>query len=184
MLKLLALIAPLSLDSFAAAAAVGLSGIAPGRALRISLLFAVFEAAMPVVGLIFGRPLGAGFGSAAEYVAGAAIIALGGFALLRGEERERRRLQQLRGAGGWLLVGLGVMISLDELGIGLAIGLLRLPVLPALLLIAAQAFLWSQLGFWLGVRLGQIRRERAERLAGSALVLIGLALVGNQALGG
>lgn len=183
MLKLLALIAPLSLDSFALSAAVGLTSIPTGRRLRISFLFAGLEAGMPIVGLIVGRPLGAGLGMVAEYVAGAAIILLGALVLVHGQEDEERRLEELRRADGWLLIGLGLIVSLDEFGIGLAIGLLRLPVVPALALIAAQAFLWSQLGLWLGARLGAAH-ERAERLSGLALMFVGVGLVANQALGG
>jgi putative Mn2+ efflux pump MntP len=41
---------------------------------------------------------------------------------------------------------IGLTVSLDELAIGFALGLSRVPVVAAVLLIAGQAFLVSQLG--------------------------------------
>ena len=67
-------------------------------------------------------------------------------------------------------------MSLDELAIGLAIGLLRLPILAVALLIGGQALVASQLGVRLGARLGEGLRERAEQMAGGLLITLGLGL--------
>jgi putative Mn2+ efflux pump MntP len=69
-------------------------------------------------------------------------------------------------------------VSLDELAIWFALGLARVPIVPALVLIAAQAFVVSQVGFSLGHCIGDRVREGAERLAGVALIAIaGLLLL-------
>jgi len=60
--KLLALILPLGLDTFAVAAALGMVGVPPQRRLRISVLFTAFEAGMPLIGLALGAPLGRALG--------------------------------------------------------------------------------------------------------------------------
>ena len=65
---------------------------------------------------------------------------------------------------------------LDELAIGFSLGLLNVPVVPAIVLIAAQAFVVSQVGFALGGRVGEATREGAERLAGAVLIVIAAAL--------
>jgi putative Mn2+ efflux pump MntP len=85
-------------------------------------------------------------------------------------------------AHGAALVLLGLSVSLDELAVGFAFGLSRVPVLPALVLIAVQAFVVSQLGFRLGGRLSAPFRQRTERAAGLALGLLGTWLVLQQAL--
>jgi manganese efflux pump family protein len=74
-----------------------------------------------------------------------------------------------------MLVALGLSISLDELAIGFTIGLFHLSLWVALVLIGAQAFIVAQLGLRLGTQLSESTRERAEQLAGPAL--IGLALL-------
>jgi putative Mn2+ efflux pump MntP len=173
--RILALTLPLALDTFAVSAALGLAGADRGRRLKLALTFTAFEALMPLVGLALGAPLGRVIGSAADYLAFALLLALGGYMLI-GEKGEEERLQHAA-AGRLSLLVLGLSVSLDELAIGFTFGLLRLPVIPALIVIAAQAFVAAQLGLWLGARLGDRIRESTECLAGLALIALGLALL-------
>ena len=63
MLKLLAFVLPLGLDSFAVAAAIGASqAITAWQRLRISLVFVIFEGGMPLIGLGLGTALARGIG--------------------------------------------------------------------------------------------------------------------------
>ena len=68
-------------------------------------------------------------------------------------------------------------ISLDELTIGLSAGLIGLPVVLALVWIAVQAFVVTQLGLRLGSHIGTRMRERAEWLAGVAMIVVALVLL-------
>jgi hypothetical protein len=47
-IKLIALVLPLGLDTFAVAAALGVGGLDPTRRVRVSLLLTSFEAGMPL----------------------------------------------------------------------------------------------------------------------------------------
>lgn len=175
--KIIALVLPLGLDTFAVSAALAVGGLSAGRRLRTSLLFAAFEAGMPLVGLAIGRPLGSTIGGAADYVAIAVLLALGVHMLRENETEEASQLGAMPDRGGVAMIALGVSISLDELAIGFTFGLLRLPVIPVIALIAAQAFVVSQLGMRLGERIGERFREGAERAAGGALALLALGLL-------
>lgn len=178
--KLIALVLPLGLDTFAVAVALGTLGASRQR-LRISVLFTAFEAGMPLIGLAIGAPLGRAIGSAADYFAAGVLVAFGLYTLL-GPEADERRLASLleaRGAGAILL---GISISVDEFAIGFTLGLLRLPVVLAIALIALQAFLITQLGLRLGDRLSERLREGAERVAGIALAALGLVLLADKLL--
>lgn len=179
--KLVALVLPLGLDTFAVAAALGALGIARQRRLRISLLFAAFEAGMPLIGLGLGAPLGHAIGSTADFVAIGVLVAFGLYTLLRGEPADERlsELIEPRGVSALLL---GISISLDELAIGFTFGLLRLPAALVIALIALQAFILTQLGLRVGHRLSERLRENAERLAGLALVVLGFVLLGEKLL--
>jgi putative Mn2+ efflux pump MntP len=142
--KLAALVVPLSLDTFAVAAALGLAGFSRRDRWRISLTLAGFEAAMPMVGFFAGAALGHAVGGVAGYVAAAVLIGAGGL-MLREESAYDGTALAAR-ARGFAIVGLGISVSVDELAIGFAIGLLRLPLLLVVALIAAHAVLAGQLG--------------------------------------
>ena len=184
-LKLIALVLPLGLDSFAVAAAIGLLGPPPAQRLRISALFTVFEAGMPLIGLFLGRPLGHAIGSAASWVAVALLLGLGLVTLyhsLRHQDDDERRVLELADARGARTLILGLSISMDELAIGFTFGLLRLPVGLVIALIAAQTIVLTQLGLYFGARLSERWREGAERLAGVALTALGVVLAVEKLL--
>ncbi len=150
-LRLLAFVLPLGLDSFAIAAALGTRRPAAAGRWRVSALFVGFEAGMPLVGLGIGVPAARLAGPVADYIAAAATL--------------------------------GLSISLDELAIGVTLGLAQLPVTPVIIAIAVQALAASQLGLALGSRIGTIWRERAEYLAGTALAVLGVVLIVRRLLG-
>jgi manganese efflux pump family protein len=178
MLKLLAFVLPLGLDSFAFAAAIGAAQATTAwQRLRISLIFVIFEGGMPLVGLGLGSALTYGIGHTADYLAAAAVTGIGLWMLLSGDEDEEDKAARITTSRGLALLGLGISISLDELAIGFSIGLTRLPVIIVIIAIAVQAFLAAQLGLATGARIAERWRERAERLAGIALILLGIYLI-------
>jgi putative Mn2+ efflux pump MntP len=180
-LKLLAFVLPLGLDSFAAAAAVGAMQVTTvWQRLRISLVFVVFEGGMPLIGLGLGTALAGGIGQVAGYLAGAAVIAIGAWMLLAEDKDEQDKAGRLATSRGLALIALGVSISLDELAIGFTIGLAHLPVTAVIVAIALQAFIAAQLGLAIGARIGERSRERAEQVAGIALILLGAYLITEQ----
>ena len=181
MLKLLAFVLPLGLDSFAVAAAVGAMQVTTmWQRLRISLVFVVFEGGMPLIGLGLGTVLARGIGQVAGYLAGAAVIAIGAWMLLAEDKDEQDKAGRLATSRGLALIALGVSISLDELAIGFTIGLAHLPVTVVIVAIALQAFIAAQLGLAIGARIGERSRERAEQVAGIALILLGAYLITEQ----
>lgn len=175
-LKLIAVIVPLGLDTLGVALALGVAEVSPRRRLRIALLFASFEAAMPLIGVALGAPLGRSIGVAADYAAAALLVALGTYLLIVGDN-ENDRLRTLTTGGLLGALALGVSISLDELAIGFSAGLLRLPVLTLVLAVAAQAFIVTQIGLLIGARVGKTIHEASERLAGVALLALGGVLL-------
>ena len=133
--------------------------------------------AMPLVGLLLGHAFGQLTGASTDYVAVGVLALLGVGVLVDEDDSERERVGRLA-TGHWLvLVALGLSISLDELAIGFTIGLLHLSLWLAVILIGAQAFIVAQLGLRLGARLSETMRERAEQLAGIALIGLGIVVL-------
>jgi len=81
-LRLLGLLLPLSLDTFAVAAALAAAGLPSSQRLRVSLVLTGFEAAMPLVGIGAGHAVGRALGSLADYLAGALLVGLSANAAL------------------------------------------------------------------------------------------------------
>src|SRR5204862_478235 len=93
-LTLVALVVPLGLDTFAVAAALGISGLPRRDRLRVTLLFTAFETGMPLIGFLGGAAVGRAAGDAAELIAIAILIGLGAYILWPGAEaREDQRLR-------------------------------------------------------------------------------------------
>lgn len=178
--KLIALVVPLGLDTFAVAAALGMLGTSRATRRRVSVLFTAFEAAMPLFGLALGAPLGHTIGKTADYIAIGVLLAFGLYTLFEADQRDERQLAQLAIARGPRALLLGLSISLDELAIGFTLGLLRLPAALVIALIALQAFVVTQLGLRLGNRLSERLRETAERLAGLALTALAIVLLAEK----
>ena len=174
------LLLPLALDTFALAAALGMAGLKSDDRLRVALVFTAFEAGMPIAGMLIGRAAGSFLGDWAGY-GGIAFLILAGALLLRpgGQESDDSgRLALLAHARGLAIVDLGLSISVDELTVGLSAGLLGLSVLVSVVWIGVQAFVATQLGLRFGARIGEEFRERAEWVAGVALIVVALVLLG------
>jgi len=175
-LRLILLIVPLGLDTFAVAAALGMRGLPARERLRVSLTMSSFEMVMPIVGLLLGHALGDLVGRYADYVAIAVLGLVGAWMLLHDEDDEGETVDQLAAGNGLAVLALGLSISLDELAIGFTIGLLHLSLWLAIVLIGLQAFVFAQLGLRLGARLHENLRERAEQAAGLALLTLAVVL--------
>jgi len=178
-LTIAAVILPLAIDTFVLSTALGVAGLAKRERFRTSLILTTFEAGIPVVGFLVGTGLGSIIGQWADYIA-AAVLAVTGVWMLwpRGGEveAEEQKVRLLESARGWAILLLGLSISLDELAIGLGVGLLRLPLILPITLMAVQAFLAAQLGMRLGSRIAEKAREAAEKFAG-VILLVAAALV-------
>lgn len=177
LLKIAAFVVPLGFDTVAVAVILGLRGLRP---LRPALTFAFFEAAMPVVGLLLGRVVGARFEAPAVVLGGILLLAVALYmlkeALQDEDETDNLSFTSLRTAA---LAGFG--ISMDELAIGFPMGTSGLPVPQTIGAIAAQAFIVTYVGMVAGTRLSRSLGERTSRIAGliaaGAFALLGIYLI-------
>ena len=100
--------------------------------------------------------------------------------LLAAGKDEDEKASHLTSSRGLALIALGISISLDELASGSPSA--GAPAARRHLAIALQAFLAAQLGLAIGARIGERWRERAEQVAGIALILLG-AYLNTERLG-
>lgn len=172
----------LGLDTLAVAVGLGLAGLPRARWLRVGLTFALFEGLMPLVGLLAGHTLTDELGDVAGYIAAGVLILVGLWTVREAlSDTERDEAAVIPQGSRLLLTGLS--ISLDELAVGFSLGALRVSLAPALIYVAAQAFVFTFLGLSMGRRIGARLGEMAELVAGMVLTLLGVALLVSQITG-
>ncbi len=168
--KLLALVLSLGLDTLAVSVGIGLGRTAVRW--KVALVFAAFEALMPLVGLAGGHWLGQLMGLWASGVGAALLIALGIYTLwFEDDDEEAGKVATL---SGWALLAAAASVSLDELAVGFSLALVQVPVLITAALIAVQAFLVAWIGISFAQQLRRYLGERIEKVGGVAFVAVGL----------
>lgn len=179
----------LGLDTLAVALGLGLSGLPRQRWMRVGFTFALFEGLMPVIGFVIGHGLVRRLGEPVGYAAAALLTIIGLLAIKEAVSEHDEDAGQKQSAfpgepGGRSLALLGLSVSLDELGVGFSLGVLKAPLGLALSYLALQAFVFTFIGLSLGRRAGARLGERAELVSGVILTLLGVALLVEQAQGG
>jgi manganese efflux pump family protein len=176
MVALLLVAVSVGVSNFAAAIAIGVSGVDPRTRLRVGLIFGAFEAGMPLVGLAIGAQLAGALGHAARWSAAATLVAVGVYGLIDSVRREGGGLGT---AGGWRLLLSGLVLSLDNLVVGFALGAYHTSVLTGALVIGLVSVAMSLVGLEIGAQIGRRAAERGEQLAGLMLISVGLAIGGG-----
>ena len=179
MLALLLLAVALGLSNFAAAIGIGVSGVSRNVRVRVAVAFGLFEAGMPVAGLLLGQSLAAGLGQAARWLGAAALIIVGAVslrqvwrsrALERGADREVPSWR----AGRVLISGLA--LSVDNLAAGFVLGAYHISLALAAVVFGLVSVTMSLAGLELGARIGIAAGDRSELIASAILIVVGAAL--------
>jgi manganese efflux pump family protein len=169
----------LGLDNFAASIAIGLSGVDHSLRVRIALIFGIFEAVMPAIGVLLGRRLSGPLGDWAHVIGGLLLIGVGAEATIAAVRARDERPREIAGARLGRLLALGAALSIDNLVVGFALGAYRTPVALSIALIAGVSVGLSLVGLELGARLGTRVEHRSELLSGVVLIGVGAAILAN-----
>jgi manganese efflux pump family protein len=179
-LALLLLAVALGLSNFAAAIGIGVSGVRGRDRVRIAVVFGVFEAGMPVLGVALGQGLASSLGHAAHWLGGAALIVIGvtGLVLARRAPRPAPG-RPAPGRSSWRLgrvVASGLALSADNLAAGFALGAYHTGLAVAATVFGVVSVVMSLAGLELGAALGAGASERCEVVASVMLVAVGSAV--------
>jgi len=171
--------------NLAAAIGLGVGGVSMATRIRVLLTFGLFEAAMPIVGLLLGARLATSIGRDAKWVGAGLLIAVGCYGIisfvrnLRAPRRQAPGTPGERSARSREVVKVAVSafaLSLDNLIAGFALGSYQVNFMVAALVFGLVSIAMSLAGLEFGARLGGWVGDSSEMIGGVVLVGVGLAL--------
>jgi len=200
------------LSNLAAAIGIGVTGVNARIRLQVGLVFGVFEAGMPVVGLLIGQRFATEMDKAVRWPGAILLMVVGAVGLVRSIRESRRNAAEAKrrpdtanpgaasaGAGrpgsglspgvssllaspslhlGRLLAS-GLVLSMDNLVVGFALGTYGVSVAAGAILIGSISVAMSLVGLELGGLLGRWAGPRSEQMSGLILILVGAAIAGG-----
>jgi putative Mn2+ efflux pump MntP len=237
------------LSNLAAAIGIGVTGVNARVRLQVGLVFGVFEAGMPVVGLVIGQRFATDLDTAVRWPGAILLMIVGAQALVRSVREGRKNAAEARlrsgaatsgpdpgaaspgmnvgaanpdaanpdaagpganlgaansgaakpsasGFGSVLspdvsrllaspsprlgrLLATGLVLSMDNLVVGFALGTYGVGVAAGAILIGSISVAMSLIGLELGGLLGRWAERRSEQMSGVILILVGAAIAGG-----
>ena len=164
------------LGNFAAAIAIGLSGVDKKIRTRIAIVFGLFETIMPIFGLLIGERLAHVFGDHANLIGGVLLIFVGLYELYGTLKKEDDK-EVKASTGSWTkLILAGLALSVDNLIIGFSLGTYHVSILLATVIIGATSVIMSLIGLELGNKLSSKAEEYSELVSGIILIVVGILI--------
>jgi manganese efflux pump family protein len=220
------------LSNLAAAIGIGVTGVNARIRLEVGLVFGVFEAGMPVVGLLIGQRFASDLDKAVRWPGAVLLMLVGALGLVRSIREGRRaaaeaqpdpgaadpgaadrsaadrdaadrgganrggadsRAARLRSTLSPSVTGLlaspsphlgrllasGLVLSMDNLVVGFALGTYGVGVAAGAILIGSISVAMSLVGLELGGLMGRWAGRRSEQVSGLILILVGAAIAGG-----
>ena len=178
--KAFAVALAVGLDVLAVSVGMGIAPIARDARVRLGLAFAGSEITMQVVGYALGAGAGRVLGEIAAYV-GFLLLAVVGLVMIRSSLQDAPEPESEPTHGVGLLMT-SLSISLDSLGVGVALPAIAVPLLPLLIIISITTTVFTLIGLAFGARLGAWYERRAERMAGIMLVVLAAVFTAERRL--
>jgi manganese efflux pump family protein len=175
------------LSNLVASIGIGVAGVNYRIRLRVGVVFGVFEAGMPVVGLLIGQRLATDVGQVVRWPGAILLMLAGGLGVLR-SIRAHRTNPPPPGApahtvipprGTVRLLASGLVLSMDNLVLGFALGTYGIGTAVGAIVIGAVSVVMSLAGLELGGLLGRWTARRGEQMSGLVLILVGAAIAGG-----
>jgi putative Mn2+ efflux pump MntP len=181
MAKTIALALAVGLDVLAISVGVGVAQIAWNLRIRLGIVFTIAELLMQVLGYGLGTGAGRLLGELATYGA-LGLLAIVGIFMIRSSysDGEHGSFDASHGSG---LVMVAISISLDSLGVGIALPVVGIPLIPLLLTLSITTSVFTFVGIAFGAKLGERYEHGAERLAGAMLIALAILFFLEHTLG-
>lgn len=163
----------------AAAVAIGAGGVNCRIRLRVGVTFGLFEAGMPVLGLLIGHGLATSIGRAANWVAAGLLIAVGCVNTVAALRARAGFASQPLPSGRHEVLKLlasGFALSIDNLVVGFALGSYHVDLVVGAIAFGVVSAAMSLVGLEFGAQIGNRAGESGQVIGGVILAGVGLAI--------
>lgn len=169
----------LSMDAFAVSLSKGMSvdKLNSRYAAIIALFFGGFQAIMPFLGWLLGKQFEGYISRVDHWVAFGLLAFIGGKMIYEIYQKDRCPAKDGNTLNIKELLILAVATSIDALAVGISFAFLRIPIIPAILLIGIITYVVSFLGVFIGHKTGTKLKSKAELVGGIVLILIGIKIL-------
>ncbi len=171
----------LAMDCFAVSLCIGSSPAPQNRRsiFRVSFHFGLFQGGMTLLGWLLGSTVVNLIANFDHWIAMALLSWIGGRMVFEGfSKRDPSPVSECDDPSrGSSLVMLSIATSIDALGVGLSLALLKVDVIGASVVIGLISLLMSIAGLLGGKKLNQRFGKHVEIIGGLVLIMIGLRIV-------
>lgn len=176
-LSLLLVSVSVGLSNFAGAIGIGLSGINIRTRIRVGVAFGLFEALMPILGLLLGQAVAGFFGEYGKYAGGVILVVTGAYTIWQGRRTARVAPKRApRGLRTHNLLITALALSIDNLAVGFALAIHHVNIALAAAMMGIVSVGMTLVGLELGHRLGARVEAWSEELGGGVLIVVGVAI--------
>lgn len=172
LISLLILGLVLSLDNARLAVALGVYELSWRRALRVAVVFGLWDGISPLVGLLIGRYFGDEIGEWADLLGPIVLLTFGLFLVVRSLQTETPEDLDER----WVLFGIPLSLSLDNLLAGTGLGMLGFPPVFTAAVFGTMTAVTTLVGLRLGGYVARFIPIRADLLSGMGLTVMAVVL--------
>ncbi|HEY2960858.1 MAG TPA: manganese efflux pump [Pyrinomonadaceae bacterium] len=177
MVTLLLLGFALSLDSFRVSLGLGALHLSRLRQLQIVIAFGLCDALAPLIGLLIGKSLLTYVGSWIEHLGPLLLGAYGVYVIYIARCCAGK---EMRDTDHWIVLGLPLSLSLDNLVAGTTLGMVGFPLWLSVAIIGGMSSLLSLAGLRLGSMAVNLFTVRAELIGGFVLIFVALSFMAEQ----
>ena len=185
LLGVFAIAVGLSMDSFAVSVSAGTLTLKDKlkTAAVLASAFGFFQALMPLIGWYAGTFFAMLILGYAHFAAFILLLLIGAGMIKEGICDNGDDMPQDFGRPSVVLL-LAIATSIDALAVGISFAVLEEPILIPAIIIGITTFAFSFAGLFLGDKIGEKSRNKAEILGGVILILVGLKILLENTVAG
>jgi putative Mn2+ efflux pump MntP len=177
MVEVLLLSLALSMDAFAVSIGLGVKNKTFNKhlAIKIAIFFGFFQAFMPFIGYMASVGLDSYIKEIDHWVAFILLVGIGAKMLY--ESYQENTEDEIAIITNKVLFILAIATSIDAMVAGFTLALMSIEPFVSMVIIGIVTFIFSYYGVYVGSKGGSYLEEKAEKIGGVVLILIGTKIL-------